>query len=154
VLAQVADTQAVDAQAADAQSVDLVPPAPVPVRPGFPTLLDAAGGDDALFTDLLRDSHDDLSEGVQTLKDSLHRDDLPTAARAAHSLKSVAGLLDLGAFAGFCADVQDAADGGDLVEAVEAFLPLHAASREALEAIGVSLAATENEPIMGPALAG
>ena len=101
----------------------------------FPTLADMAGGDPALLADLLADARAEIDGGLADLKASLRSEDLATAARIAHTLKSVAALLDEADLLAQCAAVQHAADTGDLGEAVSALLPLYATAQDVLTAI-------------------
>ena len=115
-------------------------PTPDPDAP-FARLLDAADGDEALFTSLLEQARIDLVEGGQAMKAALRAEDMGAVARGAHSVKSVAGLIDAAALHERCQATQAAADGGDLVGAVRAFLPLYAALQETVAGLDAALAA-------------
>ena len=103
-------------------------------------LLAAADHDADLFTSLLAQARADLTDGVREIKQALRSEDLRTVARHAHSVKSVAGLLDDDGLHERAAVTQDAADAGDLVGAVQAFLPLHAAIHDLAAVLAEELA--------------
>ena len=105
----------------------------------FPTLFDAADCDLELFESLLAQARIDLSEGLAIIKHALRAEDLAAAARSAHSMKSVAGLLDAPDLRDRCAGTQSAADAGDLMGTVQAFLPLYAATQDALARLDAEL---------------
>ncbi|MEO0557906.1 MAG: response regulator [Bacteroidota bacterium] len=107
----------------------------------YPSIRDLASGSETLYLGLLRDSRRSIAAGMSEVKAALQEADLSTAARAAHSLKSVAALLDLDAFREQAELVQDTCDGGDLTMAVQAFLPLHAEAKTVIPDLDGALAA-------------
>ena len=109
------------------------------IEAAFPTLAEMAEGNAPLFLDLLADARAEITEGLAATKAALRAGDLPTAARHVHTLKSVAGLLDAGEFYALCEETQRAADAGRLVEAVHAFLPLHARASHTVETLRAAL---------------
>ena len=122
-------------------TVSAPPSAPaLDVGRDYPSVRDLATGSETLYLGLLRDSRRSIAAGMSEIKASLQAADLPTAARAAHSLKSVAALLDLEAFREQAALVQDTCDAGDLTMAVQAFLPLHAEAKTVIPDLDSALA--------------
>ena len=123
-------------------SVPVVVPADErpPVAREYPSIRDLADGSESLYLGLLRDSRRSLAAGMSEIKAALQAADLPTAARAAHSLKSVAALLDVAHFRDQAALVQDACDANELTMAVQAFLPLHAEAKTVIPDLDAALA--------------
>ena len=109
--------------------------APPGAETAYPRLAQMADGDARLLADLLADARAEITEGLAAIKAALRAEDLSTAARHVHTLKSVAGLLDAGELYALCEETQHAADAGRLVEAVHAFLPLHAHATQTVEAL-------------------
>ncbi|GAB5533985.1 MAG: hypothetical protein Rubg2KO_02340 [Rubricoccaceae bacterium] len=110
-----------------------------PVRE-YPSIRDLAAGSDSLYLGLLRDSRRSIAAGMSEVKAALQDADLETAARAAHSLKSVAALLGLETFREQAALVQDTCDANELTMAVQAFLPLHAEAKTVIPDLDGALA--------------
>ena len=118
-------------------------PAPEAEPTAFPTLAEMSSGDHDLFLSLLADARGEIHAGLQAAKAALRGEDLRTAGRHVHTLKSVAGLLDATELYALCATAQDAADAGSLVEAVQSFLPLYAHAQGTLEALDAALPSSE-----------
>ena len=117
------------------------PPAAAPhaIR-DYPPIQELAGDSESLYLGLLRDSRRSIAASMSEIKAALQADDLPTAARAAHSLKSVAALLGLETFREQAALVQDTCDANELTMAVQAFLPLHAEAKTVIPDLDAALA--------------
>jgi len=106
----------------------------------YPSIRDLAAGSESLYLGLLRDSRRSIAAGMSEVKAALQAADLKTAARAAHSLKSVAALLELEAFREQAALVQDTCDANELTMGVQAFLPLHAEAKTVIPDLDAALA--------------
>ncbi|WP_412060745.1 ATP-binding protein [Rubrivirga sp. IMCC45206] len=113
-----------------------------PADADFPTLDRLTAGDPEVRTELLVQAREELGDGLAVLKEALRNEDLRTTALTAHSLRSVADVLDDTPLADACADTEDAADAGRLVEAVRAFLPLHAHAHAAIARLDAALPAS------------
>ncbi|MEM0961427.1 MAG: response regulator [Bacteroidota bacterium] len=118
----------------------------------FPSLARMANHEPDLLMDLLADARGELTQCLDTLKAALREDDLTAAARAAHTLRSVAGLLDAEALAEHCAVTEQAADAGSLAEAVQAFLPLHAVAKDVLKRLDSVVPQSSSEAPPRPAV--
>ncbi len=115
------------------------PSAPVRDAP-FPMLFDAASGDPRLFASLLRQARTDLLDRSAEIKTALRSENLADVAVGAQTVESVASLLDSEALRERSVETQSAADAGDLMGTVRAFLPLHAAIQETVGSLDAALA--------------
>ena len=122
------------------------PPPPPDAAAPFPLLFDAADGNPALFASLLAQARTDLTDSGAEIKTALRSENLSAVARGAHTIKSVAGLLADKTLRDHCVATQSAADAGDLVGAVRAFLPMYAALQEAIAALDAALVPTPAPP--------
>ncbi|WP_412068733.1 ATP-binding protein [Rubrivirga sp. IMCC43871] len=134
------DPDALTSVLASVSPTDAEPPTDPPGA-DFPTLDRLTAGDPGVRTELLAQAREELSDGLTVLKEALRNEDLRTTALVAHSLRSVADVLDDTALADACAATEDAADDGRLVEAVRAFLPLHAHAHASVARLDAALGA-------------
>ena len=124
VLAQVSEQVAASAEpepAADDRQPEVA----------FPVLLMHAL-DPSLYHSLVADLVTSLTQEVSGARDSLGDDDMATAAHAAHTIKSLGGLIGDETLATTSRSLQNACEEGDLDAAMEALLPFVAAA-EAVE---------------------
>ena len=157
-LARTLDTLTASAPVLPAPILRLQAPEPTAAETGldraaaaFPTLAEMAAGSPSLFLDLLADARHEIGSGLDAIKTALRADDLRTAGRTAHTLKSVAGLLDAAALDAHCVATQHAADCGLLADAVRAFLPLYAEARAMVDRLDAVLP-SDAEPTVPAAL--
>ena len=145
-LARTLDTLTASARVLPAPILRLQTPDPTAAEDGlaraeaaFPTLAEMAAGSPSLFLDLLADARHEIGSGLDAIKTALRADDLRAAGRTAHTLKSVAGLLDAADLDAHCVATQEAADRGLLADAVRAFLPLYAEARTMVDRLDAVL---------------
>ena len=117
---------------AAAPASPVVPAAAPREVPDYPPVRELAAGSDSLYGGLLRDARRSIAASMNELKAALQASDLDAAARAAHTLASVAALLGLGTFQEQARLVQQTCAAGELAMAVQAFLPLHAEAKTVL----------------------
>ena len=129
------------------------PEAPEPeAPPAFPALW-AHALDGALYRSLLADSLASLRDEAERTRTALQAGDARQAALAAHSAKSIGGLLGDDALHGHAMAVQSACDAGDVARAVRGLLPMlaaveHVAQRAGPDLDGAALASAALIPVL------
>ena len=98
----------------------------------FPALMAHAAGEPAVYAELLAETVASLCAERDATREALRTGDLASAARGAHSAKSLGGLLGDGVLTEASRALQDACDGGDISVAVQALLPYMAAMDDVL----------------------
>ena len=116
------------------------PQASVP-QAAFPALLHQVDHDAALYLSLLTDASASIQEEVATLRRALQAGDLATAARAAHTVKTMGALLEDQPLHDLGQHAQDACDAGQLSPAVDAFLELYARAKAVGEVVAAETGA-------------
>ena len=116
-----------------------------PQRPdepaAFPALLAQVDHDDGLYRSLLTDAADSIQEEIAALRRALQADDLLSAARAAHTVKTMGALLEDEPLHNLGQRAQDACDAALLSPAVDAFLELYARAKVIAEVVAAETGA-------------